>query len=420
MSDNANATKVGKLTGLYKEVYADDLKTLLPEIAKIQGMVKFLASKRLGKAYHQPVIVSDNHGFTHMSAGQTDLSLNPAISMTTEDAVITAPQIVLAGELSVEAAKRAMSGKAAFKNATKLLLKNLVRSMRKRVEIQCLYGSDSIGSVKTAAASNATTISLNKDDFAPGHWVGSENMPIDFYSTAGSKLASAVVKGYDLKAASLTLSAGLSAAVAAGSTVHFGGAYGKEQKGLKSALSETGTLYGISLASNPTFKPNLVYNTDNGQVGGTKKKLSFDRIVDALTILQNRGLEEKLSCFVSPATFNDLMKDEEAFRRYSAESREIKKGVKAIRFYSGANEVEMITHPFVKQGDAFAVPLSKIKRIGSADIAFIGEGKDEGEIFTQHTDRLTWFIRSYTAQSIFVECPNLCLMITKIDNESAT
>lgn len=51
------------LNGLFKEVYADKIKDLIPDGLKLLQMVDFTQqSSELGNLYHQPVILGLEHG----------------------------------------------------------------------------------------------------------------------------------------------------------------------------------------------------------------------------------------------------------------------------------------------------------------------------------------------------------------------
>jgi hypothetical protein len=69
------------LTGLFYEVYGDDVINLIPESAKIVKAVPFApAEKQEGNKYHQPVILSYEHGVTYAApdAGKPNLPIGEA------------------------------------------------------------------------------------------------------------------------------------------------------------------------------------------------------------------------------------------------------------------------------------------------------------------------------------------------------
>src|SRR5689334_15497366 len=133
----AGENTVSTLNGLFKEVYADKIENLIPEGTKFMQKVPFSARKKeLGSLYHQPVILGLEHGITY--AGPTDdaFSLDDAISGVIRDATVQGSQMMLRSRLGIAAASRAAGGEPkAFENATKFLVRNMLRSMARRVEV---------------------------------------------------------------------------------------------------------------------------------------------------------------------------------------------------------------------------------------------------------------------------------------------
>ena len=174
---------VGNLNGLFKEVYADKLKELIPDGVKLLNMIKFMSKdKQPGNLYHQPVVLGLEHGITFASSEDDAFALLPAIAGAIKDAQVRGSPAVLRSILGYTAASRAAQGGAqAFMDATKFVVGNMLRSMVKKIEIEMLYGQ--VG-YATAAAFNGTSMTIDTAEWAPGIWAGSENMPIEVRNTA--------------------------------------------------------------------------------------------------------------------------------------------------------------------------------------------------------------------------------------------
>lgn len=57
-----SANNVTTLNGLFKEVYSERIKDLVPDGVSLYNDINFEESKKLGNTYHQPVILSQEHG----------------------------------------------------------------------------------------------------------------------------------------------------------------------------------------------------------------------------------------------------------------------------------------------------------------------------------------------------------------------
>ena len=101
-------TTTTDLNGLFKEVYGDTIIELIPENALLVKEIPFTKkTKQLGNKYHQPVIVSMEHGVTYAGADAGAFTLNAPISMKTQDASVQGAQMVLRSALDYESAARA-------------------------------------------------------------------------------------------------------------------------------------------------------------------------------------------------------------------------------------------------------------------------------------------------------------------------
>ena len=87
---------VSSLNGLFKEVYPEGLRDLIPNGTKIQKRISFVrADKELGKSYNQPVVLAYPNGFTLAAAGAGAFSLNDSNTGTLKNASLDGSQILL-------------------------------------------------------------------------------------------------------------------------------------------------------------------------------------------------------------------------------------------------------------------------------------------------------------------------------------
>ena len=89
-------------------------------------------------------------------------------------------------------------------------------------------------------------------------------------------------------------------------------------------------------------------------------------------------------CRVLPA-WENLNADLSALREFDS-SYKVKKGengFNSITYHSQAGMIEIISHPYMMDGDAFSMPKSCLRRVGATDIDFV---KDEDGGFWRSLD----------------------------------
>jgi hypothetical protein len=74
-----------------------------------------------------------------------------------------------------------------------------------------------------------------------------------------------------------------------------------------------------------------------------------------------------------------------------------------------------MSHNIIKQGEAFVLPMKRIKRLGAQDVSFKTPGRED-EIFLHLPDNAGFELRNYTDQQIFIETPARTVKITTIVN----
>lgn len=426
----ATTTTVADLDGLFKVVYGSDIEKLMPEVSKLVKAIPFSVEEKIGKRYEQPVVLTYEHGYTYGAPGAGAFALRAAISMKTQDAIVDGYQGVLRAQMDYETAGKAASGgEKAFRKATQLQVENMMESATKRVELSCLYGQSGVGVVASSVNTNATTtvLQLSTASWATGIWAGMENCALQFWRTDTNALVSSgddsifSVSKIDVKNRKLTVTgtaAGITAldvaAAAITLDIYFdtsrtGAAAWSEMAGLNKIITNTGTLFNIDAS---------VYNLWGGNtydVGSSS--LTLGKIIQGLALPVGRGLQEKVTVYLNDRTWANVASDQAALRKYDASYNpdEIKSGSRAIRFYSQNGEVELVPYNAVKEGDAFAIPLKRCKRIGTNDVSFNSLGV-EGKIFRELSDNAGFEYRNFNDQAIFCMTPAKTLKFINIVN----
>ena len=405
---------VGNLNGFFKEQYADKLKDLIPEGLKIINAIPFAAKeKQGGNLFHQPVILGMEHGVTFASSDEDAFNLLPAIAGQIKDAQVRGNPMVMRSILGYAAASRAMKGGSqAFMEATKYLVSNMLRSMSKKLEIQMLYGQKGYAAVGAdVLVGTPTVIHIAAAEWAPGIWAGAEGMPIDIYDATGVTLrASLVVASVDLDAKTITTTASAFAAgVVSTDIIYHKGAKDHEFAGIHKILETTsGTMFNINVGS---------YNLFKGNSYPVSGPLSFTKLTKAAARPVEKGLDSKLTVFVNPRGWADLLNDQAALKMYdsSYSSAKVENGAKSIKFHSQNGELEIVPSIYVKEGYAYGLALEEWSRVGSSDITFKRPGQGE-DFFRDLENSAGYEMRLYTDQAVFCCAPGKNVLLTGIVN----
>ena len=412
------------LNGLFRQKYAKDVKTLIPDFAILQKRLPFSQAEIVGDYFHLPVVLSDEHGFTYGGSTAANYALNAGIAMQLQDAQVTGYELTLTSGASYGAVSRASNkGTTAVEKLVDLLIERMKGSAAKRVEIAMLYGQSltGIGQIASGTGSSGTRVyTLSNATFAAGIWAGLENCQLDVLKTGffGSgpvnTNAPIVVTAVNVSTRAISVSGNatdltaVDSAIAAGANFFFYGAAGTvasptfvEMVGLDQILLNTGSLFNINAGT---------YNLWAAQTYDClSSELSMAKVLAGLAIPIARGLMEDVQLLVAPDSWANLNSDIGAQRFYdeSYDAKKGEKGVNSIVYHGQNGKIEVISHPMVKRGEAFAIPLSNVQRVGSTDISFRGEGPvGEEDYFFQNPTTNGWIVRAYTDQAILLETPS--------------
>lgn len=413
------------LNGLFRQVYAKEVKSLIPDWAILQRRLPFSKAVLLGDNFHLPVVVSDEHGFTYGGNTAANYTLNSAIAMQMQDAQIPGSELTLQSGISYGAVSRAQSkGETAVEQAVRILMERMKASAAKRVEIELLYGASSTGLATVTTATSTSTsavLTIASSTWASGIWSGMENCQLDSYyvsggtSTQNNTNSPYVVSKVDPVNYKLTVTGNatdignISANIANPTYLLFYGAYGNEMTGIDCILLNTGTLFNINATTYSLWQANS-YSCSSGE-------LTMGKILSGLSLAVGRGLMEDVAVLLNPTSFANILSDLSAQRRFdgSYSKKKMENGAETVTFYGQNGMIELVPHPMVKNGDAFALPLDLIQRVGSTDIAFRGEGPTgQEEYLFQNTTTNGWICRAYTDQAILIEAPAHCVKFTSI------
>lgn len=393
------------LNGLFKEVYGDKLENLIPDGVKLLTRIPFAKKQAiLGNLYHQPVILGQEHGITFASSTEDAFALNDPIAGQIEDAQVRGNALVLRSAIGYKAVSASMSGAAAFEQATKFLVGNMLRSVTKKLEIEMLYGQVGYAVV---SATGASSITIATAEWAPGIWAGAEKMPIEIRNAAGNvSRGTASVVSVDFDTKIVTLDA-LPAGTVATDVVWHKGAYGKEFAGIHKIITNTGVLFNIDASVYTLFKGNL-YSAGSAA-------LSFAKVQEAVAKAVEKGLDNDVMVLVNPLTWSDLLTDQAALRMYdsSYSSSKMESGARELKFHGQNGMIEIVPSIYCKQGYAYVLSTDDMVRIGSSEVTFKRPGKND-EFFRELENSAGFEIRCYCDQALFTHSPAKNVLINNI------
>lgn len=438
------------LVGLFKEVYGSNIVEAWSFMAKLANKVSFVSQElRNGNNYHQPVDVQFEHGVSVAGAGSVPGAAGgPVFYSPTagqmQDAQLAGAQLVGRAQVAYESIARSANSAAAFKSATQHVVRRLSQAVLKRLEIQILHGQRGIGTISSVAAeagsaSNYTTvITITDASWSTGIWAGMVGAYIDIYQsdlttarTSGNKNngASSGASGWcrisaiDTVNKTVTLNygqaratdAGTLGAWAAGDVLFFGSALGgsssTEMAGLDVITrlnASSGAFQNINATTYDLWRGN--------QYSAATGVLSFPKLLEAAGLAASYGLMDTLCAVISPRAFEVLNADIAALRQYdvSYSPAKAKNGTQALTFLAQTGEVEVLPHPFQKDGICHMFTPSESLRIGATDVSFITRQGSEDKLILESSTVAASEMRAYSNQALFISQPRHTVLLDGI------
>lgn len=440
------AASNGDVLNLFKKVYGN-LQDLLPEDQMLAKLIPFSQSQKVGESYVEAVTLTHETGITLGGSGLDVFELESPIAGTVKQAVVSPYVSVLGSLIPWSVISRSAGGGAkSFFDATKYVVKNNLRSHQDFLEAFRLYGqsADLLGYVSYATAtyrgvaftngtgtlastqfgSVAFTNGINAagkyllvspGQFAAGLWVGKEGVKIVQVDSTGAVVAEGSLVAVDPDYGILQLD--FTPVAASSTTSHRIGYKGmesaKEMIGIHKIISTTGTLFGI-----PTSQYSL-WRGNNQTLANVKFKL--ENVQTAIAQAVNRGaLEGDIEVMVNPRSFGTMITTESGARSYdSSYKNQAENGFENIVFYHQAGKATIRSHRKVKEGHAFMLSADCWSRSGSAEVAFSVPGVDKDIIFPE-PNMSAYSFRTYSDQYVFCHAPAKNILVTGINDESAS
>lgn len=415
-----------RLAGYFKDRFGDDASALpLDGTDILQKRIKFNDSIKLGEKVTQPVQMSMPTGWTFAGGSVTGtmFALNDANSPSTVEATWTGTEFTIREKTAWSTMRQAQSDAQAFGNAYDKIIKMMRESYVFAKEFQLLYGSTNLGQIESSSGSGTNRVfTLTKASSAAGIWYPLAGVLLDSFTTAtgGSKtnaLADVVVTSADLNDSSgkieITVTGNatdlgdIDTATAAGQFFVPKGARTNMMAGIDSVALNTSTYAGISASAYPLWKSTSLNASSAG--------LTFSKLLQAKRKNSIKSGAGPRTVIISEATGADLLDNMAALQRHVNKSGgELTLGGDSL-VYAGLNgEMEILVHPFCKDGEAFMVKFDEWDLIGAAQFSFDPDG--HGQYFERVSGYAGTELMGYAHEAARCLDPRSVTKITGIVN----
>jgi hypothetical protein len=399
--------------GLVKQVYDDDVnKKVIPVSGILQKEVPFVPQdQHEGAQWNQPVLLQLPSGFTY---GAGLANYQTIVPSQVSYAYLTGSNINLQDGVANDLIARTISNKNSFMTAAKYTLMAIEKGMKRQLETDILYGQSGLGqcSVIAATSSTTSTVTITDATWASAIWSGFEGANMNFYN-AGTLVGTGPYTFTSMNIPNKTLlftsSSGDATTLQAlnGTTldIYMSNSFGNQMlgiHGITASLPGTpSTLFGLSTTS---FS---VWSGNQFPVGSVA--MSLGKLEDGVGLAAARGAEdEDISTFINPINYTNLVVEASSARRYDSSFKQGKldNGARALEYYGPTGLIQLVSHPFVKGGYAYGLPLERCKRIGSVDVTFDLPGFAGPALYVPSSTFTGVLVTEFTSQAFYLEAPS--------------
>ncbi len=399
--------------GLVKQVYDDEVnKKVVPVSGILQKEVPFVPQdQHEGAQWNQPVLLQLPSGFTY---GAGLANYQTIVPSQVSYAYLTGSNINLQDGVANDLIARTISNKNSFMTAAKYTLMAIEKGMKRQLETDILYGQSGLGQCSVIAVTSATTTTVTITDatWASAIWSGFEGANMNFYN-AGTLVGTGPYTFTSMNIPNKTLlftssSGDATTLQALNGTVldiYMSNSFGNQMlgvHGITASLPGTpSTLFGLSTTS---FS---VWSGNQFPVGSVA--MSLGKLEDGVGLAAARGAEdEDISTFINPVNYTNLVVEASSARRYDSSFKQGKldNGARALEYYGPTGLIQLVSHPFVKQGYAYGLPLERCKRIGSVDVTFDLPGFAGPALYVPSSTFTGVLVTEFTSQAFYLEAPS--------------
>jgi hypothetical protein len=417
------------LNGYAYDLYTKLTDTIPTDVSLVEEL-PFDKQNEQGGDYNEQIVTAEEAGVVY--GDPTEMLTAPtAVGLETVKATVNGYQIGLVSTLDYAKAQRASSGRKSYADIAGKKQASAFNAIRRRLEDELWYGQEGLGKIASRTNVDATNsrYTMTLSTFAPWLWAGKKNHQLVAYNgttRVGTGFFTITKTDVNRATRTVTVTAASGDITALDSAVNSnpdvldfypGGVATaaitwKTMVGvMKAAGTTTGTLFGVNLDANSDAAPNAY---------GAAGAMSFSKGMEIAELLIGRGVVEPIRLSVNPRTWNNMMQDQAALRKFGGQEKKLSNGAQALEFYTQGVSLEIVGEGRMKEGSALARPKSGLKRIGARDISMVtpgGEGaKAKGDIWYHDPSRFGYSWRIWTHQAFFPEEPWKLCKVTGIVN----
>lgn len=417
----------------FKIRYADKIGDYLSACSILQQRFPFREKERTGELYQMPILTRRTAGGDYAAGGAGQVNFSDILTSKIVKAQLTGSQIFMGDGLEWEAAFASQAPDAAYSDSFDLCIRSIMDSHRFRIELDTLWGQHTGGSIGTVTGTPATsataTVTILAAERSAGILYNIEGHRLDIFASTLTTQRTSAITGItpSYEVISVQPDAGTivvdnsAGVIADGDVIFLKGqrttSAWNVAAGIHKWFSNTGSIAGIDASTNTVWSPNVI------AVGSLP--ITFDQILRLSNRLLSRGMVGKLLCVLTPRSWSDNMADMSAAVRRTPSEKKYVLGAEAISFHTGTGEVEIIAHPYQKEGYAHVAPLmptkpegytkeeldtAPIRRIGATDLTFVGpDGKTGNSKKAAYFEKLQrtniLYVETYSHQAPFVAAP---------------
>jgi hypothetical protein len=128
------------------------------------------------------------------------------------------------------------------------------------------------------------------------------------------------------------------------------------------------------------------------------------------------GIRGGGTLFVCGMTFAELAEEADALQRFTGNTDDVKRqGAEALEYKSPIGTLKVQVHSYLKQGIALFFKSGIVKRVGSTDVTFRGDGPNDW-FFLELPSNAGYQLRVMSNQAPVIEIPYHAAILTGITN----
>lgn len=415
--------------GILKRRYGD-LVDAVPESSWMRKNTKYSTADRVGDGYYIDVELQREHGWTLQSGSASTgaFTLDSVRTGQLKPANVSGATFVMRSSFGYKQVIQASEkGENALASVFDVGVKSMLKTSNLILDILLLYGQSPTGiGVFAANGTSATTDTheLTTASSCIHMLVQLEGAPVDVYdptlttrrNTNGALIIGSVdaVSGTTTQAQfTLTGAAADNLAVVSGDVMVLRNSVANgTMAGLDKIVTNTGTLFGISASTYPSWKGNTY--------SAASTALTFGRLMKAAIPVAQRSDTSECTAGVSIATWADLNNDAAAIRREMENKGRVEFGSKKIVYHGPSGIINIEPVKLMKNGEAHLVAFETLKRLGESDVSFNIPGVGQNQrMLRELADSAGFEIRCLWDQCLMPEMPRALCKVDSIVNSTS-